>query len=229
MSVDLFEFWSKISDTAKTHPADLKVFSHVKNAHNFDRECLPHCFIGKLKHAPVVLLYLSPGLEDYDKKHSSSEHGRKIIAGFRTGIAPLPEKDDHESAWKWWTSRTKIFGENSENLRNKIAFLNIGAYLSKTFTDHHLLAALPSSRVCLDWAQNVLFPEAEEGKRIVVCMRSAKYWGLFEGTSKEHGRKFGESLYVPKVNRGGYMLHKDPDDKRFKDEIIAKVKAMLKS
>src|SRR5712691_10488432 len=43
------------------------------------------------------------------------------------------------------------------------------------------LLCLPSSRVSLGWAQDVLFPDAEAGKRIVICMRSAAYWGLEQG------------------------------------------------
>jgi hypothetical protein len=89
-----------------------------------------------------------------------------------------------------------------EALCTKVAVLNIGAYHSKTFTDHGLLAALPSSRMTLDWAQSVLFPQAEEGKRAVICLRAAEFWGL------ERGRRYGEGLFVPNVNRSGYM-HND--------------------
>jgi len=43
--------------------------------------------------------------------------------------------------------------------------LNIGAYHSTAFADYQLLAALPSCRVSLDWAQGVLFPQAVKGDR----------------------------------------------------------------
>jgi hypothetical protein len=68
----------------------------------------------------------------------------------------------------------------------------------------------------LSWAQTVLFPEAEEGKRIVVCLRSSAYWGLGRTT------KSGKSLYVPKCTRGG-MMHLGGD----RNEIVSAVKRAI--
>jgi hypothetical protein len=87
-------------------------------------------------------------------------------------------------------SRTKNFGDY-ETVKNKIALLNIGAYHSADVRSFGSLLALPSSRVSLGWAQEVLFPDAEAGKRVVICMRSASCWGL------ERGRKYGKSLFAP--------------------------------
>ena len=81
-----------------------------------------------------------------------------------------------------------------------MATLNIGAYHSKDVKDYASLLALPSSRISLSWAQDVLFPQAERGERIVVCMRSAARWGL------ETDRRYGESPFAPLVNRGGHLL-----------------------
>jgi hypothetical protein len=69
------------------------------------------------------------------------------------------------------------FGVNPDSAVDKIAFLNIDAYHSEKFGDWHMLTALPSSRMALDWAQFELFGQAEEGKRVVVvCLRSAQLW-----------------------------------------------------
>ncbi len=76
--------------------------------------------------------------------------------------------------------RTKSFGD-FKTVKDKIALLNIGAYHSVDVRSFASLLALPSSRVSLGWAQDVLFPDAEAGKRIVICMRSAAYWGLEQG------------------------------------------------
>jgi hypothetical protein len=61
-----------------------------------------------------------------------------------------------------------------------------------------MLASLPSSRVCLDWAQSVLFPQAEAGEKVVVCLRSSDYWGL--GIGEPIG-----SLFRPKCIRNAIM------------------------
>jgi hypothetical protein len=80
----------------------------------------------------------------------------------------------------WMASRTKSFG-SYEVVKDKIALFNIGAYHSKDVKSYAALTAIPSSRVSLDWAQSTLFPSAERGERVVICMRSASYWGLETG------------------------------------------------
>jgi hypothetical protein len=106
-------------------------------------------------------------------------------------------------------SRTKTFG-GYDAVKDKIALLNIGAYRSADVRSFASLLALPSSRVSLGWAQEVLFPDAEAGRRIVVCMRSASYWGL------EQGRRYEGTLFAPRVNRSGYLIRND-DNRRLVD------------
>jgi hypothetical protein len=120
-----------------------------------------------------------------------------------------------DSYTNWFKSRTRSFGE-WDNVRHKVAILNIGAYHSKTFKDHSVLAALPSSRVSLEWAQSERFPKAEVGKRIVICMRSASYWGL------EYGKQYHGCLFAPLVNRGGRLIR---NNKR--ERLIELVRAKL--
>jgi hypothetical protein len=72
-----------------------------------------------------------------------------------------------------------------------------------------MLAALPSSRICLDWAQSVLFPQAEAEERVVVCLRSPKYWGLRAGDSRGW-------LFCPKTTRNAFMRRDDEMRERVK-------------
>lgn len=200
MATDIFEFWSGINPKGGMHPADRDVLSRVD--HSFDLRCLPGCFAGPLRTAPVVLLYLSPGLSEQDYTDAVTRKGRTRYRRSWAGEEPLRGPKDHESAWQWWKSRTACFG-NWQELQKKVAILNIGAYHSKTFADAPLLAALPSSRVSIDWAQHVLFPAAIAGRRTVVCLRSARFWGLREG------QRYGKALFAPRVTRGGYMIKQD--------------------
>lgn len=197
MSTDIFDFWSHVKREDRVHPADRDVLDRVE--HGFDLRCLPSCFMGPLKTANVVLLYLSPGFGDGDLEEAASERGQLRYHQMRTGTQPLPGPDDHRGGWIWWESRTKSFGD-WQALRDKVAVLNIGCYHSKNFSDEPLLAALPSSRACLDWAQSALFPEAINGNRMIICLRSAKFWGL------TRNKKFGKSLYAPPVTRSGHMM-----------------------
>ena len=125
MSIDIFEFWSGVHLRKGAHPADYHVLSRVK--HNFDLRCLPGCFGGPLRTAPVVLLYLSPGLSIQDYAYAQTRVGRAHCRRKWGGEEPLPGPEDHEPAWKWWKSRTARFGE-WQDLRTKVAVLNIGAY-----------------------------------------------------------------------------------------------------
>jgi hypothetical protein len=214
MSQDIFEFWSEVAPGERVHPRDRYAMQRVE--HGFDLRCLPACYGGPLRTAPVVLLYLSPGLKQEDIDEADTPEGQARYVARRTGHQPLRGPQEHVAAWQWWSQRTKQFGP-WEQLRDKVAVFNISGYHSARFMHPHVLAALPSCRVSIGWAQDVLFPQAERGKRVVICMRSARYWGL--GTAA----RYGQSLFVPPVNRGGHMLQST-----IRDDVIAAVRAALR-
>lgn len=216
MTTDIFDFWGQISPSQKIHPADKPIFDRLRtDGHNFNLNTLPGCFAGPLKTAKIVLLYMSPGLSPYDEEIANTKEGQKLASRYRTGHEPLRESDTPGS--QWWQLRTNCFGVDKNVIAQNTAILNIGAYHSKTMEDPELLAALPSCRVALNWAQTVLFPQAISGDRIVICLRAAKFWGLRQNS------KYGKSLYAPKVNRTGYMNHTP-----LREEIIASVKKKVK-
>jgi hypothetical protein len=216
MSRDIFEFWSQIGRGEHVHPADKKVFERMRpEKHGFRLDCLPGCFGGRLRDAPIVLLYLSPGFSKADVADAQTEEGKDFYFRRYKGFE-LP-RDLGAAKSSWITSRTKRFG-NWDAIKDKIALLNIGAYHSVDVKSFASLLALPSSRVSLDWAQDVLFPDAEAGKRIVICMRSAAYWGL------EQGRKYKGSLFAPMVNRSGHFLKND-ENRRLVDMVQSRSSA----
>jgi hypothetical protein len=195
---DIFKFWSSIGPKETVHPADAPIFARLKGQHGFDLQCLPLNFAGPLRSARVVLLYLSPGWSPKDRRYAKTIEGQDYYVRQRTGREHLPT-DPKSLGHVWRTQRLAFLGD-WEEAADKIATFNIGAYHSKSFKNHSVLASLPSSRVAIDWAQSVLFPEAEAGKRVVICMRAAKYWGLRSGQS------YGKSLFAPKTTRGGFMI-----------------------
>jgi hypothetical protein len=209
----IFSFWSGLSEEeARIHPRDKNVLSRVNSP--FEHSCFAEPFRGRLKTAPVVLLFLSPGLHERDLSASTREHA--YYSRQREGHCDLPTEHEHQTARIWATKVVKQFEIDYETARSKIAVLNISPYRSKSFNDWHLLAALPSARVTLDWAQTVLFSEAEEDKRVVVCLRSSAYWGLGRTT------KSGKSLYAPRCTRGGMMVLGGD-----RDEIVSAVKRAI--
>jgi hypothetical protein len=220
---DIFDFWAKMPRDGKVHPDDQSVFDELaKNSgkgNDFNLKCIPGPFFGPLRMAPVVFLFLSRGLADHDVAEADLPDAQQRDARQRQGNAPLPSEEDYPSAWKWWVSRTRHFGDLND-LRDKIAFLNIGAYLSKTVENQTSLVALPSSQASVAWARTVLFPQAEAGERVVVCLRSAKLWGL---ATKQ---RYEGTVFAPAVTRGGYMI-KQGDNGALREEIIAAVKAAV--
>ena len=209
--VDIFEFWSGAERGTLVHPADREVFNRLDAAkHGFQLGCLSGCFAGRLRTAPIVLLYLSPGFSPADLDDAASEDGKDYR--FRSYTGDQPFRDTGPGA-KWLRSRTKRFADFA-TVREKFATLNIGAYHSTNVRSFASLLALPSSRVSLSWAQEVLFPQAEAGKRIVICMRSAECWGL------DVGRQYSGTLFAPRVNRGGHLI---------KNEENARLVALVKS
>jgi hypothetical protein len=195
--MEIFEFWSKIGPQDRVHPADADVLSRVK--HRFDLRCLPTPYMGPLKTAPVVILYLSPGFIERDVEEARTARAQSHHFARKRGDQPLPGPEF--TGFDWWRTRTSCFG-NWQDLRSAVAILDIGAYHAKTFADPHVLAALPSSRVSIIWAQDVLFPQAVAGQRVVVCLRAPHFWGL---TTSE--KPFGRGLFAPPVTRGGHMIH----------------------
>jgi hypothetical protein len=216
MSMDIFDFWARVEPADHVHPEDRDMLSRVD--HGFDLRCLPGQLAGLLRTAPIVLLFLSGGLSDQndltiaDSEASIEEHRKR-----RQGLLPLWGPDEHPDAWKWWKEKTQCFDVDWRTLQGNVAILNIGAYHSKHVIKPRVLAALPSSKVSHDWAQDVLFPQARKGERVVVCLRSAALWGL------SPGQRYGQGLFAPRVNRRGYMC-REP----LRDEVIAAGREILR-
>jgi hypothetical protein len=196
---NIFKFWRAVGPNTLVHPADEGVLARFK--HGFDLKCLPSCVWGRLRTAPVVLLYLSPGLSKKDRAFARSSENRKYFIRKRDGRAPLARRDEESDGIRWVKSRTQFLGCDWDEINNRVAILNVGAYHSRSVADAATLIALPSCRITLNWAQTFLFPEAIAGRRVVICMRAARLWGLCPG------RVYGKGLFVPAVTRGGHMKH----------------------
>ena len=203
---DIFDFWAEMPSGARIHPRDAAVLQRAE--HRFEKDGLPCPFMGPLRTAPVVLLFLSPGFDEGARSHAASDASRTWSREQRSGRQPLPSKEQNEPGWKWWTDTVRQFDIVEDVARYRIAFLNISAYPSASFWDWPMLCALPSCRVMLEWTQGVLFPQAEVGDRTVVCMRSAPYWGLGKDAL------VGRALFAPSVTRRGHLLNERADDPR---------------
>jgi len=199
MNEDIFDFWSGLPDDIRQHPQDEAVLARVR--HGFQLDCLPGPFQGRLRDAPVVLLFLSSGFREEDVAHGVSAAGQGYFGRSRSGLCSLPSTEEHEGGVLWARKIIRQFGIDYSYGRSKFAYLNICPYRSRSFNDWHMLSALPSCRVALDWAQTVLFPQARDRKRVAICLRSARYWGLEPGSSP------AGHLFAPKVQRSGTMLH----------------------
>jgi hypothetical protein len=204
----IFDFWRNCPRDATIHPADAEVLKRVK--HSFDLRCPIGHFDGPLRTAPVVMLYLNPGLSPEDYENADFERNARQWTGDAIPSA------DHKAANRWRASRFGLFGHDLDMLGQKLATLNVGCYHSKSFKDHALLAALPSSRVSIQWAQEVLFPDAIAGRRVAIVMRAHSFWGV------ARGKVYGEALFAPETTRGGHMIRG-----AMRDKIVSAVRQAL--
>ncbi|WP_338829141.1 hypothetical protein [Bradyrhizobium sp. 27S5] len=106
---DIFKFWSMIGKADTIHPLDRPVFARLNDSHGFDLRCLPAKFGGKLRTAPIVLLYLSPGFSETDVKIARSKEGQERYVKQRTGR--LGFTDHHPEAARWRRERLAWLGE----------------------------------------------------------------------------------------------------------------------
>jgi hypothetical protein len=82
MPVDIFRFWTKIKPHEKIHPDNREVFHRVgRRGHGLDLRCLPASFNGRLRDAPVVHLFLSPGINPNDIREARTSRGQGNNAG----------------------------------------------------------------------------------------------------------------------------------------------------
>ena len=198
---DIFEFWKNVGPAEKVHPDDKQILGNLNLSHGLKLDCLPVPFYGPLKTAPIVLLYLNPGFQSQDEEAAQTKEGQEFWFNQRQGNAPLRSQINKKPK-SWWVARTKSFNRDAELLRDKMAVLEICPYHSKSFKDMPLLAALPSCRTAIAWAQSILFPEAQRGERLVICLRSPRYWGLSKG------KRYGKLLFAPEMTaQGGFMLN----------------------
>jgi hypothetical protein len=113
---------------AISHPAGAKAFDRMDaERHGFQFACLPGCFAGKLRTAPIVLLYLSPGYSPADVDDAKTDEGKEYR--FRSWKGDEPFRDSGPGR-VWLERRTKLFGD-FETIKRHFAVLNIGAYHSK--------------------------------------------------------------------------------------------------
>ena len=128
---DIVDFWANIDIQKRVHPEDCEVMKRIDGNSLFNLNLIPGCFWGPLRTAKIVFLFSSPGEGESDERYAESEVGQAYEACARTGLEPLPSADVHPPGYKWWSERVQKFGQ-PEKLASQVAFLNIGAYHSKT-------------------------------------------------------------------------------------------------
>jgi hypothetical protein len=106
---------------------------------------------------------------------------------------------DPEYCWSagfcWWEEKlrdvitiiaaTKFNGRYLDALcdvSKRLAAVELVPYHSPSFIAHRLITNLPSVKVAVQFAQEVLLKAAKQGDKTVIVTRGAKLWGFREGT-----------------------------------------------
>jgi hypothetical protein len=92
MTTEPSKYWVGVGGHESTHPADRPVLNRSK--HSFETRALPNPFFGPLATVPVVLLFLNPGLREYDIESADSPNAQAYFHRQRSGQAALPASDE---------------------------------------------------------------------------------------------------------------------------------------
>jgi hypothetical protein len=199
---DLLRFWTKAIPSLQVHPDDAPVLDAYP--HSLALDTLVGPWMGPVRTAPVVLLTLNGGIgaNGVEVAEAQMPAVREFMVQNLGGDAPLPAFKTNPAGREWTERRLAQFGLSYQAAATKVAFVNLIPYRSRAGSDDMRTAKrLESYRLVRSWAHDTLFPQAEAGERVVVCLRSASHWGLVTDTHR------GKSLFTPKVNRSGFMHH----------------------
>jgi hypothetical protein len=203
ITTDTFlHFWAKSIPSLQVHPDDAAVLR--MNSHSFELDALIGPWMGPIQTAPVVLLTLNGGLVGNGEEARAARLPAARAAMVRNlgGEAPLPDWEGNPAGRAWTERRLAQFGLSYDAAASKVAFVNLIPYRSiEGAKDMHMADRLASAKLVRAWAHDTLFPEAEAGKRIVVCLRSTRAWGL------EPDSQRGQALFAPQFTRSGFMVH----------------------
>jgi hypothetical protein len=209
---NFFGFWSKAISSLQEHPDDEAALK--TNPHGFPLDTLVGPWMGPIRTAPVIILTLNGNLVGNGEEARAAQMpvARAFAAHNLTGDAPLPDWHaiGNPAGLGWTTGRLTQFELSYKDAADKVAFVNLIAYKSKDGSKHmnmRMANKLPSSLMMQAWMRDTIFPEAEAGERLVICLRSHRAWDLEPGTQR------GESLFAPKCTRGGHMAHGEMREK----------------
>ncbi|WP_428246275.1 hypothetical protein [Ferrovibrio sp.] len=211
----IFEMWNRPASDFQAgdryiHPADKADVEEIFDYHRPYLNTFPAPFWGPLRTAKLVLAYAGPGNtendEDDDRTQAANPVWRNARCASFDGVTPFDAGLHHGRALRWFKSRArKVLGEDDPNSLDKfadqIAFAELTAYRGPE-TKWREVAFLPTTQAMRTWARTVLFPEAEERKRVVLIMRAHQWWGVRKTPAWGRGH-----LYAPETNRSGFLVN----------------------
>jgi hypothetical protein len=213
---NLLAFWAKAIPDLQRHPDDCAALA--ANRHAFALDTLVGPWMGPIATAPVVLLTLNGGLSatGVEAREALTPEARANTARNLAGHAPLPDFATNPGGRSWTEGRLRQFGLTYAD-KARVTFVNLMPYRSREGAqDKHMTGKLASVRAIRSWARETLFPEARNGKRVVVCLRSVRDWMLTPDTRE------GEALFAPRVTRSGFIFRED------RAAIVAAVRAAVR-
>jgi hypothetical protein len=201
---EFLDFFSKAIPSLQVHPDDEPILK--ANGHQFHTDTLIGQWMGPVRTAPVVILTLNGCVVGNGEEAAAARMpaARASMAHNLTGDALLPNWEGNPAGRVWTTARLAQFDLSYEEAADKVAFVNLIAYRSKSgSTDMRMADKLPTSLMVRAWMRDTVFPQARAGERAVVCLYSHRHWGLTPGVHE------GVSLFAPRCNRQAFMLHSE--------------------
>lgn len=160
---------------------------------------LPIPYIGNLSGASVFILMLNPGLSpgDYFAEQGNSEFKEAHLRNLRqeNGGDEFPfffldplfswhpgfeywQGKVYDIALAFMRKEQVTYQDALKRIARNIACLELMPYHSKAFGAGSLLKRLTSTKLMLEYAQDIVIPKARSGDATVIVTRGARHWDL---------------------------------------------------
>ena len=172
----------------------------------FHLPLVPVPYGGNLKKADIIILLLNPGLSciDYYGELECAAYRQALEYNLRQDFSKtefpfiwLNPDFCWQSGFIWWERKLRgilktIATEKHDgsylkalhDLSCRIAMIELIPYHSAKFNDHRLIDRLPSTQQAIKYVRDVLLPDAESGKKLIIVARQNKGWKIEKSSSQ---------------------------------------------
>lgn len=195
-----------LTDAVKCFPEYLTDAHFARRgSHRVDLSLVPVPYAGDLSKADIVILLLNPGLSytdyygDLGQLNYREARYKNLRQDFSDTSYPFlwlnPDFCWH-SGFMWWEEKLRpilrLLAEQKykssylkalQALSRRVCMVELVPYHSSNTPSGRLIRELPSATAARQYVQQVVVPEAQTGKKLLIVTRQAKIWGITQNAN----------------------------------------------